>query len=137
MSNHAAHAHPRPGINWGWWGAYVGLPGLVVATLIAAPLMYHRWFLPDGSWPAYEGKVLETRIVNAGGLENPLGNSGFWRLEVRAVWTEHGVRMEAWVPTTKANRDSAWLSLWASRQADHCTVRVSPGNPGERLAFFP
>ncbi len=115
---------------------YVGLPALILATLLIAPWLYRRWFLPDDSWPSFSAQVLATRIVRLDAIDNMYGNSLLYRVEVHAAWTENGVRRQAWVPTRMIGSDESYLELWASRQQNHCTVRVSPRNPQERIAFF-
>ncbi|MGB6134206.1 MAG: hypothetical protein WBG54_20680 [Acidobacteriaceae bacterium] len=133
--NHAArHQHEEPPPNK--WGGYVGIPLLIVATLILAPRIYHRWILPNDSWPSYTARVLATRVVTAGTSENPWGTSFLYRVDVDAAWTDNGIRREEWVPTTKLSRNRDSLAYWASRQGKICVVRQSPRNPSARIAFF-
>lgn len=118
------------------WLAYVGLPVVIVATLILSPRIYRLWYLPNNSWPSYPARVVATRVVRDG-FWNSYWDSGLeYRVDVDAVWVDSGTRREAWVPTLKRSRDQAWLTLWASRQQKFCFVRQSPHNPSARIAFF-
>jgi hypothetical protein len=134
LSNHAARTRVEPKNGWGKIIPFVGV--LAVLTLVAGPWIYHWWSLPDDSWPAYEGQVLETRVVMVGPTDSQYGNSVLYRVEVRAAWMENGMRQDAWVPTRKTGGDKTYLALWASQQGNECSVRVAPRNPGERMAFF-
>ena len=136
MSNHAAHARPAPEPSYGKTTLWFAIPA-ILAALIVLPWIYHRWFLPDDSWPAYSAQVLATRVVRVDPVDSMYGNSVRYRVEVRAAWTEEGLHLESWVPTRMVNSDKAYLGLWASRQPDHCTIRVAPNNPQQRIAAFP
>lgn len=116
--------------------AYVLLPVLTVLTLVLAPHVYRRWFLPDDAWRSWSAQVLGTRVVRTTPVENLYGSSSLYRVEIDAAWTENGSRQEAWIPTNKVDRDQAWLALWAAQQGKRCVIRQSPRNPSARLAFF-
>ena len=133
--NHARR-HKREESPPNRWGGYVGIPLVIVATLVLAPSIYHRWCLPDSSWPSFPARVVATRVVSTGTVDNPWGTSFMYRAEVNAIWTENGAEREAWAPTTKIGRDKAWLAMWASQQRPLCTVRRSPRNPSALIAFF-
>lgn len=115
---------------------YLLVPVVTVLTLVLAPHVYRRWFMANNAWPSWSAQVLGTRVVRTTPVENSYGSSFVYRVEIDAAWTENGSRQEAWVPTTKTDRDQAWLALWAARQGKHCVVRQSPRNPSARLAFF-
>ncbi|HTV83658.1 MAG TPA: hypothetical protein VME18_13510 [Acidobacteriaceae bacterium] len=133
--NHAArHRHEQTPP--GKWGGYAGVPLVILATIILAPRLYRRWFLPDDSWPAFLARVVATRVVTVGISDNPRGSSFVCRLEVDAAWTEEGERREAWVPTTKTSRCKESLAFRASQQKTICAARENPRNRSFRLAFF-
>lgn len=131
-----AAAANRPQSRTARMAAYLLLPVLTAVTLVLAPHVYRRWFLPDNAWPSWSAQVLGTRVVRTSPVENSYGSSFLYRLEIDAAWTENGSRREAWIPTNKTDRDQAWLALWAAQQGKRCVVRQSPRNPSARLAFF-
>lgn len=116
--------------------AYLLLSVLTVLTLVLAPHVYRRWFLPENTWPSWSAQVLGTRVVRTTPVENLYGSSSVYRVEIDAAWTENGSRQEAWIPTNKVDRDQAWLALWAAQQGKRCVIRQSPRNPSARIASF-
>ena len=133
---HLAAAAIQPQSRTARMATYLLLPVLTVVTLVLAPHVYRRWFLPDEAWPSWSAQVLGTRVVRTAPVENSFGSSFLYRVEIDAAWTDNGLRREAWIPTNKVDRDQAWLALWAAQQGKRCVVRQSPRKPSARLAFF-
>jgi hypothetical protein len=132
MSNHAPHPVQPAKSSRTWRIASVVGIALVLLLLTVATR-----FRPYSTWSTSSGRVLGTRISQAG-----FRNSGearpaqiYYVGEAQIVYIAKGKELTAWLPATEKMDDRAWLAFQLSQRADDTAdVRWNPSDPSHAVA---